>query len=161
MPSSMPSPLRLIFRDLLLCVSLASLTVLGIIHALLHILHNRFLSQLLQVQADGDSTAAAVLTVAERLANVASLHSHLTLVFKITLASSVLVLALRELVVLLGIRMGWWENCSEESERLAWLEDAVWDADVAEKTSVATVWPEHVSEKPIVPVSPEQLLAAL
>jgi hypothetical protein len=98
------------FREFAVCAALSFLITLGAIHALLHLLHIYcVLSLALHMPLATILTEPAV-----QLALLADAQIYLLVVFKVTVACTVLVFALRELALALGPRMGW---CGRSRER--------------------------------------------
>lgn len=97
------TPLVQLFREFAICVSLSFIIVLGIIHCLLHLLHAAVTSGLaLRSPALAKFLPSSAVQTAQHISHI---HAHLFVIFKITVASSVLVFALREIGAAVA---GWW-----------------------------------------------------
>ncbi|KAJ7023171.1 hypothetical protein C8F04DRAFT_1401872 [Mycena alexandri] len=99
-----PTPVRQIARELVICTSLSFIVILGVIHALLHLLQASIISGATIQSPVGKFFA----TPAVRIAQISQLHSYVLVIFKVTIACTILVLAVREAVSSLGIWIGWW-----------------------------------------------------
>ncbi|KAJ7049044.1 hypothetical protein C8F01DRAFT_1185968 [Mycena amicta] len=137
-PSSSFAKTKQLCRELLLCIALSFIILLGIIHGLLHVLHRHYSaaspSPSPPSHSSENSTSAEALALALRIASIAMLHAYLTVVFKVTVACSVLVFAARELGVFVGVKIGWLAEDEEEDAedgRDSEQED-IWDMEAAE-----------------------------
>lgn len=96
--------LRQFLREFAICASLSFLVILGTLHAVLHLLDHACPSEL------GLCTHLAKFLTSDA---AQSSHVYLLLVFKVTIACTILVFALRE-IVLTGVR--WWHPSAEERD---------------------------------------------
>ncbi|KAJ7615973.1 hypothetical protein FB45DRAFT_1064153 [Roridomyces roridus] len=125
---------RQLMHDFAVCASLSFIIVLGIIHGLIHLLHLYFTSSR---AASAGPITTAILVPALRITEIATAHAYLMLVFKLTLACTVLVFALKEICCAVCARMGWCgvDVQGEDVETAAWerkalIGEASWVADV-------------------------------
>ncbi|KAJ7061056.1 hypothetical protein C8F01DRAFT_1138746 [Mycena amicta] len=136
-PSSLSGKTKQLCRELLLCIALSFIILLGIIHGLLHVLHRHYsaASAASASPSSENSTSAEALALALRIASIATVHAYLAVVFKVTVACSVLVFAARELGVFVGVKMGWLakdpDEEDEEHGRDSEQED-IWDMEAAD-----------------------------
>ncbi|KAJ7097058.1 hypothetical protein B0H15DRAFT_797791 [Mycena belliarum] len=106
------NPTHQFVRELVVCAALSFIIVLGVVHATLHLLH-------LYIESTALPCTPAPLperlaTPALQLSRISEAHTYLLVVFKITLACTVLVFAGRELVVAGGVHFGWWGEGAQE-----------------------------------------------
>ncbi|KAJ7134111.1 hypothetical protein C8R46DRAFT_1235297 [Mycena filopes] len=119
----LPTPARQITRELFICTVLSTLVIL----VLVHFVH------LLYASAFPSTPLGKLLAApAAQIAQIAQMHAYVFVVFKVTMACTVLVLALREVVACVGISMGWWgasvpEEADLEAGKLA--DDDDWSAE--------------------------------
>ncbi|KAJ7486877.1 hypothetical protein FB451DRAFT_1168256 [Mycena latifolia] len=107
-----PTSTRQIVREFAICASLSFIIILGMIHALLHILHLLFQSE----AALRSPLAQFVAAPAVQLSRISEAHTYLLVVFKITIACTVLVFAARELLLAGGAYLGWWGSRTREGD---------------------------------------------
>ncbi|KAK6992655.1 hypothetical protein R3P38DRAFT_3225436 [Favolaschia claudopus] len=130
-------PASRLAREFIICVILSFFIVLGLIHGLLHFLHAGVASGIVVLHSP---LAKHLVGPAIQLSQIAQLHGYLLAVFKVTMACSALIFAVRELVSGLGLWTGWWDLDSAEtsSEGLDELEAGLSIVDVKEATIVWT-----------------------
>jgi hypothetical protein len=122
------SPTLRVAREFLICVCLSFTIILGAIHAVLHLLHVSFISGALR-----SPLARVLVKPIVQIAQISLLHEYLMVVFKVTFSCSILVFAMREVLITL---LSWVGCVSLESEareleardrkRLADLEGQEW-----------------------------------
>ncbi|KAJ6472640.1 hypothetical protein DFH09DRAFT_472527 [Mycena vulgaris] len=117
---------RLFAREFFICASLSFIIILGVLHALLHMLHLCFVSDL----ALRSPLARFLTAPAEQLSRIADAHTYLLIVSKVTIACTVLVFAVREIIVAGGTYLGWWRTLPDDveagdlaTEEQGWRED--------------------------------------
>ncbi|KAF7333728.1 hypothetical protein MVEN_02329200 [Mycena venus] len=99
-------------REFFICVCLSFVIILGVIHAFLHLIHLHLLSEILRSPV-ADFLAETIVQIAQ----ISQLHEYLFVVFKVTFACSILVFAVREIVMTLF----YWIGCSNvDSETVDW-----------------------------------------
>ncbi|KAJ6476897.1 hypothetical protein C8R45DRAFT_1102192 [Mycena sanguinolenta] len=107
-----PTPIAQLAREFAVCVCLSFVTVLGVIHGILHLLHASIASGLAHHLPHMNLVAPPEV----QLTHIAHIHAYLLVVFKITIACTVLVLALREIVYGVGSWTGWWDMADREGD---------------------------------------------
>ncbi|KAJ7109571.1 hypothetical protein C8R43DRAFT_962573 [Mycena crocata] len=101
-----PTPARQLFKEFAICATLSFLIILGLIHALLHLLHIYLLSGV----ALRSPLAKFLVGPAIQISQISQVHEYLLVVFKITLACSILVFATREIMLIVGSHLGYWQK---------------------------------------------------
>jgi hypothetical protein len=99
-PTMSQPTIRQLLCDFAICASLSFFIILGVIRALLHLLHIYFLSDLAHISPSFSIWLSPVVRIAE--ANACFLT-----VFKLTIACTVLVFAAREIIFL---QMDFWRK---------------------------------------------------
>ncbi|KAJ6549942.1 hypothetical protein B0H19DRAFT_1073841 [Mycena capillaripes] len=95
-------------REFTLGVSLSVIIVLGIIHAVLHLLNASLVyAPALRLRLPLAQSSALQITIS-------TLHAYLLVAFKITMASSILVVAVREIAAVIS----WWRGDNREDDSL-------------------------------------------
>ncbi|KAJ7772179.1 hypothetical protein B0H16DRAFT_1451260 [Mycena metata] len=104
-----PTPILQLVREFSFCVVLSFAVIIGVIHAALHLLQNYCVSEFI-VQS---SLARFLATPAMHIAQITQVQEYLLVVFKMTMACTILVFAVREVVLSFSSWMGW---SSEEAD---------------------------------------------
>ncbi|CAK5276348.1 unnamed protein product [Mycena citricolor] len=117
-----PSPFSRLIHDFLISTVLSFLSVIGGIHILLHILNTYFTT----TAASGSGTlASSVLppagvylleTHARHIIQISDSHSYLVTVFEMTVACTVILLAVHEVIWSVGCSFGWWSGDNSEHD---------------------------------------------
>ncbi|KAJ7747127.1 hypothetical protein DFH07DRAFT_776083 [Mycena maculata] len=114
MLSSSPSTGEL-FREFAICASLSFIVILGVLHALLRLLHVYFVSGL----ALRWPLVKVMTTSAFRISQITTAHAYLLVVFELTIACTVLVFAVREISLAIGASRGGEGDLEAGEERAA------------------------------------------
>ncbi|KAJ7456008.1 hypothetical protein B0H11DRAFT_231299 [Mycena galericulata] len=107
MPSP-PSVLQLL-RELVVCASLSFIIILGVMHALLHLLYIYLASG----HALRSSLTKTMTASVMQMSQIADAQAYILVVFKVTVACTILVLAVREIISAAGNYLGWFNPLKE------------------------------------------------
>ncbi|KAJ7649216.1 hypothetical protein B0H17DRAFT_1215381 [Mycena rosella] len=100
---------RQFLQEFAICASLSFIIILGVIHAVLYLAQMFFLSGLPPLTLTARFLAQLLSAPGRtmQLSHIAELSTYLLIVFKVTIACTVLVFAFRELIAIGGCYMGW------------------------------------------------------
>ncbi|KAJ7189326.1 hypothetical protein GGX14DRAFT_580804 [Mycena pura] len=98
------NPTQQLCREFAICALLSFFIIMGILHLVLHLLHGYFVSSL----ALCSPLARFLAAPAVHIAQIGQMHAYLVGVFKVTVACTVVVFAVRQMVLQMGTWMGWW-----------------------------------------------------